>query len=130
GGVSSFGYSGTNSHVVIEEDRASEAEVGSIDDVRPQPLREGSGSLESSVVEQPVPVLTLSARSPEALRALAERYATWLREHPDADLADVCYTTNIGRSHFNHRFAGVVRTVEEALEQLASLAAGNVPPGH
>ena len=50
-------------------------------------------------------------RSPEALVALARRYEAWLAAHPDADLADVCFTAGTGRSHFEHRAALVVDSV-------------------
>ena len=61
-----------------------------------------------------VDVLALSARSPEALVALAQRYEAWLTAHPDVDLADVCLTAGTGRSHFEHRAALVVDSVEGA----------------
>ena len=56
----------------------------------------------------PVDVLPLSARSPQALMALAQRYEAWLNSHPDVDISDVCFTAGAGRSHFEHRAALVV----------------------
>jgi len=58
-----------------------------------------------TAAERPRHVLTLSARSMEALRDLAGRYAGWLAEHPGAPVPDVCYTANVGRAHFPHRLA-------------------------
>ncbi|MGZ6779322.1 MAG: type I polyketide synthase, partial [Mycobacterium sp.] len=110
-GVSSFGFTGTNAHVLIEE---APAQAATPDD--------GTGV-------QPIHVLALSARSPEALVALAQRYDTWLGLHEDADLADVCLTAGTGRSHFEHRAALVVDSIEGAREGLADLAHNRARPG-
>ncbi len=110
-GVSSFGFTGTNAHVLIEE-------------APPQPMPPESGTR-----DQAVNVLPLSARSPEALVALAQRYEAWLTAHPDVDLADVCLTAGMGRSHFEHRAAVVVDSVEGARAGLADLAQDRVRPG-
>jgi acyl transferase domain-containing protein/acyl carrier protein len=110
-GVSSFGFTGTNAHVLIEE-------------APPQPARP-----ESDTHEQPFHVLALSARSPEALVALAQRYDAWLGAHPEVDVADVCRTVGTGRSHFEHRAALVVDSVQGAREGLAELAESRLRPG-
>jgi len=80
-GVSSFGFGGTNAHLVIEDAPPAEA--------RPR----------SQVPERPAHLLALSAKTPAALRELAGRYLHFLDEHPQLPLADVCYTANAGRSH-------------------------------
>jgi myxalamid-type polyketide synthase MxaB len=82
-GVSSFGFSGTNAHVVLEAPPAS-------------PARERSAGLQ---------LLALSARDEGALRQLAGAYASWLTDHPGADLADVCFTASAGRDHMPERAA-------------------------
>ena len=74
-------------------------------------------------------MLPLSARSPEALAALAQRYGAWLEAHPEADIADVCFTAGAGRSHFEHRAALVVDSVLNARELLAGLAENRLGPG-
>ena len=61
--------------------------------------------------------------------ALAQRYEAWLNAHPDVDLADVCLTAGTGRSHFEHRAALVVDSVEGAREGLAELAENRLRPG-
>ena len=125
-GVSSFGFTGTNAHVLIEEapPRAASAAEDPADSesdvaVAPEPVTH----------EHPVNVLALSARTPEALVALAQRYESWLNAHPDVDLADVCLTAGTGRSHFEHRAALVVDSVEDAREGLAGLAENRLRPG-
>ena len=76
-----------------------------------------AGGRRQRVGRRTVSVLPLSARSPEALVALAQRYGAWLNAHPDVDIADVCFTAGIGRSHFEHRAALVVDSVEGARER-------------
>ncbi|ORV14130.1 type I polyketide synthase [Mycobacterium celatum] len=110
-GVSSFGFTGTNAHVLIEEAPASTAEP------------------ELDAHDESVSVLPLSARSPQALVALAQRYGSWLDAHPEADVADVCLTAGVGRSHFEHRAALVVDSVRSARDGLADVAENRLRPG-
>jgi len=112
-GVSSFGFTGTNAHVLIEE--------------APQPSP-GDGT-RPEIPREPWAVLPLSARSPQALTALAQRYAEWLEAHPPAPLADVCFTAGAGRSHFEHRAAVVANSVDEARALLDDLIANRQRPG-
>jgi len=117
-GTSSFGFSGTNAHVLIEE-APPRSEV--TDDVAPAP--------EPVAGDAPVGVLPLSARSSEALMSMAQRYEAWLEAHPEADITDVCFTAGVGRSHFEHRAALVVDSVQGARELLAGLAESRLGPG-
>ena len=105
-GVSSFGFSGTNAHVVLQE--APQAEH------------------KRSADERSRHILTLSARTETALSELRERYAVALRATSTDVLADFCYTANFGRADFAHRMA----VVGETSEQMASAleAAENVVP--
>jgi acyl transferase domain-containing protein/acyl carrier protein len=128
-GVSSFGFTGTNAHVLIEE--APPQPVRTDDDAAAPESLESSESDVAVTPEhgRPVNVLALSARSPEALVELAQRYEAWLSAHPDIDLADVCLTAGTGRSHFEHRAALVVDSVEAARDGLADLAENRLRPG-
>nr|DAB41916.1 TPA_exp: ArzN - PKS (KS, AT, OMT, KR, ACP) [Fischerella sp. PCC 9339] len=98
-GVSSFGFSGTNAHVVLEE-----APV-----VEPVP----------PTVVRPIHLLTLSAKTEAALQELATRYQNHLATFADLDLGDICFNANIGRSHFNHRLAIVASSSTELKQKLA-----------
>ena len=85
-GVSSFGFSGSNAHLIVEEAPASlpkQAQIG----------------------ESGVHLLTLSAKSKEALRKTAESTATVLRAPDQDQFANICYTSNARRSHFRYRTA-------------------------
>ncbi|MGV0714051.1 type I polyketide synthase [Mycolicibacterium sp. XJ662] len=115
-GTSSFGFSGTNAHVLIEE---APATSGSGNDVAP----------DRTPTAPAVSVVPLSARSPEALTALAQRYADWCDANPDVDVADVSFTAGAGRSHFEHRAALVVDSVQGARELLVGLAENRLEPG-
>ena len=121
-GVSSFGFTGTNAHVLIEEAPPQPASA----DGEPADHAADPASAEQTAHEAPVDVLALSARSPEALVALAQRYEAWLSTHPDADLADVCVTAGTGRSHFEHRAALVVDSVASGARRPGR--AGAEPP--
>ncbi|MEM9455613.1 MAG: SDR family NAD(P)-dependent oxidoreductase [Myxococcota bacterium] len=119
-GVSSFGISGTNAHLVLEEaPRAPEAE---------SPV-EMEMEVEVEVEpERSEHLLVLSARTEEALRALATRYATHLEQTED-ELPDVCHGAATGRSHFEHRLAMVAERGSEAAGALRSWVAGEAPRG-
>src|SRR5690606_16866825 len=121
-GVSSFGFSGTNAHVVVAAAPAAEP-----------------GERSGGEVDRPVHVLVVSGRKERALREYAGRYAERLGEgEEELSLADVAHTANTGRAQFGHRAAVVAETVEEARAALEAVAAGReaagviagkVPPG-
>ena len=106
-GVSSFGFSGTNAHVIVEA-----APVAA----------------EAPALARPVQVLTLSARTDAALAELADRYAERLGA-PDMEIADACFTANVGRSTLEHRLAVVGRSAREIQERLQASCAGAEPGG-
>jgi acyl transferase domain-containing protein/acyl-CoA synthetase (AMP-forming)/AMP-acid ligase II len=99
-GVSSFGFGGTNAHVILEE--------------APAPI------LIKSDIERPKHLLTLSAKNEPALRQLVQSYAVYLGSNPGASLADVCFTANTGRSHFDHRLAVIAETKEQLHKALSN----------
>ena len=116
-GVSSFGFTGTNAHVLLEEaPRAAPFETPA-PDTTGEPARQAWS------------VLPLSARSAPALTALARRYSAWLEAHPDASIADVCYSAGTGRSQFEHRAAVVANSIHEARMLLDDLLANRLRPG-
>lgn len=102
-GVSSFGIGGTNVHVVLEE--APEQR-------QHEPRRQWQ-------------LLTLSARTQPALDEVCARFAAHLRSNPGINLADVAYTTQVGRETFPYRCTVVAGSVDEASEVLQH---GGFPP--
>jgi acyl transferase domain-containing protein/NADPH:quinone reductase-like Zn-dependent oxidoreductase/acyl carrier protein len=112
-GVSSFGFSGTNAHVIIEE--APPSPVATVPAEQPDDRR--------------VLLLPLSARTPTALATTAQNYRNWLVDHPEATLADVCLTAGTARAHLEHRAALVVNSRDSARDLLAALADDRPAPG-
>jgi acyl transferase domain-containing protein/acyl carrier protein len=106
-GVNSFGFGGTNAHVVLAE----------------PPVSVGVDAVDHPPRSMPT-VLPISARSEEALVATAGRLAEYLATHPDANMVDLGYTLGQRRMHLNHRHAVVADGIADAREQLQSLADG------
>ncbi|MEV6521215.1 beta-ketoacyl synthase N-terminal-like domain-containing protein [Longispora sp. NPDC051575] len=106
-GVSAFGLGGTNAHVIVAEAPPAP----------PAPAGPGPWTLR------------LSARTPEALRAAADRLRAHLLARPDLDLADVAHTLDVGRRRFAHRAAVTCATVAEAVALLADPPAEHTEPG-
>ena len=67
---------------------------------------------------------TRSARSPQALQELAERYERYLTTHSATRLADICFTASTGRKHFTHRLAVVTQSATQLRQQLAAFTQG------
>lgn len=113
--VNSFGFGGTNAHVVLEQapDEPGADQPGA----RPAPGRRGA----------PL-VFPLAAHHPAALRALADTYAAFLASHPDR-AEDLLYTVSQRRSQGSHRAALVARDGGELREQLHAFARGATPTG-
>ena len=105
-GVSGFGFSGTNIHVILEE--------------APSPMHKST----DAIPESPYQLLTLSAKNEEALHALAQRYAEHCATNSDQSLSDICFTSHVGRAHFDHRLALVADSTEQLREELFAFTTG------
>ncbi|WP_380283481.1 type I polyketide synthase [Kitasatospora purpeofusca] len=108
--VSSFGISGTNAHVILEQAPAAEAPAG--------PSAE-----EPAGVAGVVPWV-LSARTEGALRDQAERLGQWLTSHPDARLADAAWSLAAGRATLERRAVVWGRDGAEIAAGLRAVADG------
>ncbi|MGB1223392.1 MAG: type I polyketide synthase, partial [Mycobacterium sp.] len=137
-GVSSFGFAGTNAHVILEEapvapEQAAQRTAASLPAGAAQQPDVAAGAAQQPDVAagaaQRFSVLPLSARTPAALVQLADQYRTWLSAHPEASLADACFTAGTGRAHLEHRAALVVNSRESAIELLGALADDRPVPG-
>jgi len=109
-GVSSFGISGTNAHVILEEAPAQEEQEE-----------------EESSITRPVHLLTMSGTQPSALSDQAKRLHVHLEAHPEQTLADVAYSLATTRSHFRHRLALTATSRDQLMEDLSKLSEGEIP---
>jgi len=94
--VSSFGFSGTNAHVVIEE----------------API------VARSAVESPGYAIVLSARTAEQLQQQASNLLAHLKRTPDLSFNDLSFTLFVGRMHLAHRLSCIARDQEELIARL------------
>ncbi len=99
-GVSAFGMSGTNAHMVLSEAPALEPAAAEL--------------------ERPLHLFTLSAKTEAALQQLCDRYQQHLNAKTSLSLADVCFTANTGRAHFNHRLSVVAASLTDLVGKLAA----------
>lgn len=115
-GVSSFGFGGANTHVVLQAPESTQPAQQTVSDRLPLPDRTRH-------------LVTLSGKSAAALHASAQRLAAHLEQHPALDIADLAATLNRGRAHFAHRAAIVAADGKQLAEQLAQVAAARQPRG-
>ncbi len=99
-GVSSFGFSGTNAHVIVEK----------------------APDIKITEIKQPLPshLLTISAHNKTALQELARRFSTRLESDPE--IGDICYSVAVGRAKLSERLAIVANTLPELQQRLVTFA--------
>ncbi len=127
-GVSSFGMSGTNAHIVLGEAAHSTKNSMQPGFNRNEMDHSTSGShslsknIASSLVERPRPMsmLMLSAKSYKALLTLISRVMEYIEAKPDVDVERICHTYALGRAHYQHRVAVVAETSQDLHTKLVS----------
>lgn len=92
-GISSFGFTGTISHAVIQEAPLKKSVINKVD--------------------RPLHLITLSAKTENALKELAERYLKHFEMFPDKSLADMAYTANTARVQFPFRLTWIGETPDQ-----------------
>lgn len=105
-GVNSLGIGGVNAHVVLEEAPAI--------------------NLQQNDIKRPHHLLTLSARSEQALVDLAKSYAEFLENHPESDICDVVFTANTSRVHFWNRLAVTGSEIDDFVTKLHQFGQQNI----
>ncbi|MGB7874916.1 MAG: condensation domain-containing protein, partial [Anaerolineales bacterium] len=116
-GVSSFGFGGTNAHIILSD----------APPIAPEASKE---------LERPGHILAFSAKTETALREIARQTSNFL-EVTRQPVANICFTANTGRSHFEHRLAIQAGSQEELKTGLddfitgthTTVSTGNVKPG-
>jgi len=96
--VSSFGFGGTNAHIILEEAAVQNShKVGA---------------------DRPRHLLPLSAKNETALDALVRRYQSYFATQNTADIHDICYTAGVGRTHYACRLALIGKDEAELKQQV------------
>ena len=110
-GISSFGMSGTNAHVVLEE----------------FPSQPNSEKTNNSSPKRPgIHLLLLSAKKEEVLKQLIINFRNFLSEDfssaDDITLENICFTANTGREFYDHRLAIIVKDITELRRKIKKIA--------
>jgi acyl transferase domain-containing protein len=109
-GVSSFGLSGTNGHVILEEPSVKESAIKN-HDPRTRYL------------------FAISAKAVENLKSLASSHIGFIRKNRESlNLADYCFTANVGRSHLEHRAIIITSGFDDLIDALVSIQDGIAHP--
>ena len=144
-GISAFGISGTNAHVVVEGYGARN-DVPSDPEGSPHPVALPGGvealpqadDSDGEPAPRRIRLLPLSGKSGASLRKLAQKYLEWLDERKsllpsegaalEPVLADMAWTAGVGRSHFDHRAAVVFEDGDSLRKRLRALAKAEERP--
>ncbi|MBW7476952.1 SDR family NAD(P)-dependent oxidoreductase [Paenibacillus oenotherae] len=108
-GVSAFGLSGTNCHVVLEEAPEQQSSIAYAD--YPQ-------------------LFALSAKSEYSLKHLISDYVKLLRSERSPGFNDLCFTANTGRGHYQYRLAVIAWDAEDLAGKLEAAAHAGLDAGH
>ncbi len=111
-GVNSFGFGGTNAHVVLRN---------------PEPLASTAAHGGRATESREIRPLLVSAHDADALKSLARRYAELLRSTAAPPLPALCRSAATRRTHHQHRLAAFGRSREELGARLDAYAAGDSP---
>src|SRR5216110_2824209 len=117
--VSSFGFSGTNAHVVIEEYVAGRETDGG------NPRHDAPVARSAEMQS----LLVLSAKSEQQLKSYAQEMKGWIQEHAELALEDIAFTPQVGREAMDYRLSIVANSREVLLQRLEAIVDERVSPG-
>jgi acyl transferase domain-containing protein/NADPH:quinone reductase-like Zn-dependent oxidoreductase/NAD(P)-dependent dehydrogenase (short-subunit alcohol dehydrogenase family)/acyl carrier protein len=120
-GVSSFGFGGTNSHLIIQSASSSAAQSPSSLDDKHEEKFAVAGDRETNRIPW---VLPISAKQPASLKRLADAFSDSLSSLSDKGIPDLIYSAGMGRQHFEHRVGILGTTINDFIEPLKCLSAG------
>lgn len=99
-GVSAFGFSGTNCHIVLEEAKIESCKEESVNESQ---------------------IITFSAKTETALKNLIKSYKRYTEKNDVLIIDNICYTANTGRGHYNCRLALVLNRDEDLNAKVSRL---------
>ena len=108
-GVNSFGFGGTNAHIVMGD-------------------YETRGQGDKEIELSSLNLLTISAKSKSALRDLAISYQDFIQE-TEVSLENICTATQTQRSHFNHRLTCIAKSTQQLIKQLTAFTSNRETAG-
>ncbi|WP_408965200.1 type I polyketide synthase, partial [Nonomuraea angiospora] len=111
--ISSFGISGTNAHLILEQAPVSTGTSA------------GTGTGTEAPPSLPLVPVALSARDQTSLAAQAARLAGHLTTHPDLPLHDIALSTATTRAHLEHRAVILARDIDDLHHALDHLTGTN-----
>lgn len=103
-GVSSFGISGTNCHLIVEEYPQGSSP--------PAPLK-------------PPYVFLFSVKTAESMITLLTKHLNWIKKHPNLSANDLSFTLARGRNHYDVRISIVADSLSHLSDKLALQIASN-----
>lgn len=108
-GVTSIGFGGVNSHVVLEEYPEGRLQAR---------LQKNAQRRNAGLTDRSCHVLSISARSEAAIMNQLTKYRQYLRAIDESEFADFCFSANIGRTVFNHRITLVASSPVEMADAI------------
>ena len=117
-GINSFGYSGTNAHVILQE--APLQNNGHLN---------SSESKERNLFDRAGELVLISAKSPASLDGLADQWIDFLSQENSSPLRDVAFTAALARTQLTQRLAIVGKDKEDVKQKLQAWRDGRTPKG-